>query len=451
MGEWQRTPLRDWSRLDSRGKFVHRRCGASVPRQAGKSHDAIIWAAFLASQMHYHVLWTDHNYATTCEMLDRFRAIFGRAPGDPGARRALNALVKSSKSKTAQEQFEFEGGGVLCFSTRTESASLGFSFDVIVYDEAQLLDAGHVKTLEPTKSHSPHRNSQSVFVGTPTRAGCPARVFRDMRAEAWGDSPGEDLCWLEYGADEVGDPFDERRLYGVNPSLAEGLVEIEDIRTGMLVMRADPLGIAQEYLGYWLPDDRQDGPPPLLAEGEWASLAVDAAPGPTDGERVAFGVRFAADGATVAVAAALATPGRDAVHVELVFDEPAERGVDWLAAWLAERSARAACVVVDGKAGAGALASALEARRAPKGYAVRATTDQAVQAASLTLEAVRSRTLTHVADEALDASAETSHRRAIGKDGAWGWGGDSAPVEAVGLALLALKSKRDPKRRQVVW
>ena len=451
MADWQRTPLRDWSRLDADGRFVHRRGGMSVPRQAGKSHDGIIWAAFLASQLHYHALWTDHNYATTCEMLDRFRKIFGRKPGDPNAPRAMNRLVEGSKSKTAQECFEFEGGGVLAFSTRTDSSSLGMSFDVIIYDEAQLLTSAQVQTLEPTKSHAPHKNSQSIFLGTPTRAGCTANVFRELRAEAWSDSPGDDLCWLEYGVDEVGDPFDESRWTLANPTLAEGLVEAEDIRTGALVMRTDPLGVAQEYLGYWLPADRTAGPPPLLEEGEWAALAVDSAPEPTPGERVAYGVRFAADGATVAVAAACRTPGRDAAHVELVFNERAERGVEWLASWLAERSGRAACVCVDGKAGAGALMDALEARRAPKGYAVRATTDQAVQAAALTLEAVRSRALTHVADDVLDASAETSHRRAIGKDGAWGWGGDSAPVEAVGLALLALKSKRDPKRRQVVW
>ena len=102
VGDWQRTPLRDWSRIDSRGKWVHRRCGLSVPRQAGKSHDAIIWAAFLALEMGYSVLWTDHTYSTTCEMLARFRKIFGRRVGDPDAHRAINRRVSDAKSKTAQ-------------------------------------------------------------------------------------------------------------------------------------------------------------------------------------------------------------------------------------------------------------------------------------------------------------------------------------------------------------
>ncbi|MFQ9179658.1 MAG: hypothetical protein ACLR3C_06870 [Eggerthella lenta] len=69
------------------------RNGASVPRQAGKSVDGIVWALFLAAVMGYKVLWTDHNYSTTCEMLDRFRKILGRRPNDSYGVRAFNRLV----------------------------------------------------------------------------------------------------------------------------------------------------------------------------------------------------------------------------------------------------------------------------------------------------------------------------------------------------------------------
>ena len=316
VGDWQRTPLADWSRLDSRGKWVHRRCGLSVPRQAGKSHDAIIWAAFLVLEMGYSVLWTDHNYSTTCEMLARFRRILGRRAGDPDAPRAINRRVKDAKAKTAQESFELTNGGVLCFSTRTDSASLGYSFDVIFYDEAQLLTRAQAQTLNPTTTHSPHKNSQLVYTGTPTRAGCAADRFSELRREAWSDAPDDDLCWLEYGADEVGDPMDESRWYEVNPSLAEGLVEIEDVRTGVRGMKGDTLGIAQEYLGYWLPP-REQAEPPLIGEGLWRETLVDAPSVPRSFERVAYGVKFSPDGSTVAVAVAATNGG--AAHIELPF------------------------------------------------------------------------------------------------------------------------------------
>lgn len=451
LAPWQVSLLRDWSAVDADGKWVHRRCGASVPRQAGKSVSAIVWAGMLAAVMGYSVLWTDHNYSTTVEMLGRFRKIFGKCPGDPDALRAFNALVKSSSSKTAQERFELTNGGCICFSTRTDSASLGFSFDLIVYDEAQLLTASQMQTLQPTTSRGPHRNSQIVMVGTPTRAGCAADRFRALREEAWA-APESDMCWCEYGVAEIGDPFDESRWALANPSLAEGAVAVEDIRTGVRAMTGDPLGVAQEYLGYWLPAARQ-ADPPLLESGEWEACEVDAAPQPSEGERMAYGVKFSPDGRTVALAVACRPRSAQTAHVELIACDDAGKGVERLAGWLKERDVVACAVAVDGKAGAGALCDRLAAARAPRGYVIRATTDQAVTAAGLLVGGVRNRTITHIASPALDASATTSTRRPIGNQGAWGWGGDdAAPVEACGLALLALEtSKRDPNRRQVVW
>lgn len=449
---WQVSLLRDWSAVDGAGKWVHRRCGASVPRQAGKSVSAVVWAGMLAAVMGYSVLWTDHNYSTTVEMLGRFRKIFGKRPGDPDAPRAFNAMVKNFSSKTAQERFELTNGGCICFSTRTDSASLGFSFDLIVYDEAQLLTASQMQTLQPTISHAPHKNSQVVMVGTPTRAGCAADGFKALRAEAWGDETPSDLCWVEYGVDEVGDPLDESRWPLANPALADGSVDAADIRTGIRCMAGDPLGMAQEYLGYWVPAAQQ-GEPPLLADGEWDACLVPQAPAPTEGERVAYGVRFSTDGRTAALAAACRPPGGGPTHVELVACVDPVLDVNWLADWLSSRAGTACAVAVDGKAGVGRLYDLLETFHVPRNYVIRATTDQAVTAAALTVEGVRNRTVTHIECPALDESARNSPRRPIGKTGAWGWGGDAAaPVEAVGLALLAITtSKRDPSRRQVVW
>lgn len=445
---WQETPLRDWSTLGTSGKFTHRRCGLSVPRQSGKSHDAIIWAAFLVLQLGYTVLWTDHNYATTCEMLRRFREIFGRRADDPEAPRAINRRVKSSSSKTAQELFEFTNGGALLFSTRTDSASLGFKFDVIVYDEAQKLTESQLQTLAPTQTFAPHHNAQSLFIGTPTRAGEPQGVFRDMRANAWSDCPDDDLCWLEYGAAELGDPFDESRWPTVNPTLAEGLVSVEDIRTGVRSMKNNPLGVAQEYLGYWLPECEQLAAP-LIGEALWAESRVSSRACLAKPSAVAYGVKFSADGSYLALAVAEQFTDGSKTCLSLPFCEPTERGTDWLVAWLAARATRAKSVCVDGKAGAGAVCDALDALGMPRGYVMRPSADEAITAANLVLQAARDQTVTHLANEALDLSAATSTRRDIGKAGGWGFGGEnSAPIEACGLALLALQnSKRNPKRK----
>lgn len=444
--DWQRDFLCDMGAVDAAGKWVHPRVGESVPRQQGKSVDLIVWVSFLAAVMGYKVLWTEHNYQTTMEMLKRFREIFGKHPHDrvlgrPGWREQLADVC----SQTSQEWMAFRSGGVIQFSTRTKSSRLGFSFDVVVYDEAQELTGVHVQVINPTTTSGSKHNLQLIYAGTPTRAGVSAEVFRNVRAQAWGDGDGSgDLMWLEYGVTEIGDIWDESRWWAVMPSLGHH-ADARAIRTGMKDM--DELGAAQEYLGYWLPE-ATGGDPPLLSSEQWDACEVDAAPREEPGERVACGVKFSADGSTVAVACAVRPPsGPD--HVELVSLEPTSRGVGWLADWLAERSRRYCAVAVDGRSGAGALCERLEQLRVPRGYVTRPTADQAVSAANAIYEGIQTRSVTHVADEALGRSATTSVRRRIGRSGGWGWGGDDPEaVEAAGLALWALSnSRRNPSRK----
>lgn len=218
---WQSQLLLDMGAVDSRGKWVHPRVGISVQRQQGKSVDLIVWVAVLASLAGYKVLWIDHNYSTTMEMLERFRKIFGRKPGDrvhgmPGWRDRLSDVC----SQTGQEWMAFSSGGVIQFSTRTKSSRLGFSFDVVVYDEAQELRNEHTQVINPTTTSGAMHNLQLIYAGTPTRAGSPAETFRDLREQAWeGGEKADDLLWLEYGVAEVGDIWDRSRWPKVMPSL----------------------------------------------------------------------------------------------------------------------------------------------------------------------------------------------------------------------------------------
>lgn len=448
--DWQRDKLLDMGAIDSAGKWAHPRVGDSIPRQQGKSVTNIVWIAFLAAIMGYKVLWSDHNYSTTCEMLSRFRDIFGARPNDPsrGMPQWKGQLV-SVCSQTGQEWMEFKSGGAIQFSTRTASSRLGFSFDVVVYDEAQELTEIHVQVINPTTTSGDKHNLQLIYSGTPTRAGANANVFRNVRRQAWEDNEkASDLYWLEYGVDEVGDIWDESRWPAVMPSLGYH-ADIRAIKTGMKDL--DELGAAQEYLGYWLPD-AEAVDPPLIGEELWAQSRIGARPDPGKGAKVAYGVKFSADGSHVALA--VAERSRDGrTHLSLPYCENLGRGTEWLVTWLAARAAKASCVCVDGKSGAGAVCDALAALGMPKGYVMRPTADEAITAANLILQAARTGSATHIRNDALDLSASTSIRRDIGRAGGWGFGGDaSAPIEACGLALLALQnSKRNPNRKARVF
>ncbi len=214
--------------------------------------------------------------------------------GRDGWRDQLTAVC----SQTGQEWMRFRSGGVIQFSTRTKSSRLGFSFDIVVYDEAQELTGVHVQVINPTTTSGDKHNLQLIYAGTPTRAGNPAEVFRNVREQAWeGGERAADLMWLEYGDEEMGDIWDESRWWSVMPSLGAH-ADARAIRAGMKDM--DELGAAQEYLGYWLPAAEQVERPVIGAD-EWAACEVERAPEACADERVAYGVKFSPDGALVAL------------------------------------------------------------------------------------------------------------------------------------------------------
>lgn len=440
---WQVDLIADWSAHTPDGQWIHRRCGGSIPRQAGKSVDGIVWCLFLLVILGYGILWTDHNYATTCEMLRRFKDILGSKANDKDAKYPyFNKKVEKVVNKTAQEAFFLKNGGFLVFSTRTKSAALGFSFDVVVYDEAQELTSTHMQAIQPTTTSGAHHNTQSIFLGTPTRAGSTAEIFSDMHQEAW-NNPLDDMCWIEYGVDEVGDVLDESRWPLANPSIEEGVADVNAIRTGIRAFKSDVLAAAQEYLGYWLPKVANA----LISKKEWLAGQIEPEESPKEG-RIAYGVKFAPDGSEVALAAAI-KPKSGIPHVELVCIKSMSKGTTWLADWLAERPSRASCVAIDGKSGTGMLSEKLVDRVPNKYYRVMKTQD-AITASSMMLEAIQNNEITHIESPALDESVLAATKRKIGDSGGWGFGGDtSCAIEAAANALWAVTTtKRDPNRKQ---
>ena len=93
------------------------------------------------------------------------------------------------------------------------------------------------------------------------------------------------------------------------------------IAVGMKDM--DELGAAQEYLGYWLPKSAQ-AEAPLIGEGLWRETLIGDEEVPAGFAKVAYGVKFSADGGTVALAVAASNGA--AAHVELPFCEPTAGG-----------------------------------------------------------------------------------------------------------------------------
>lgn len=449
---WQADMLMDWgARTPDGTRYAHQTLGASIPRQAGKSDAGIDWVVSRVLYDHACVLWSDHNYSTTCEMLRRFREIFGSRPRDPTARNPrFNAYLAGVNWKTAQESMYFRGGGSLHFSTRTKSAALGYSFDMVVIDEAQEYTAEQQQAIMPTTTSGSLHDLQVLYLGTPPRPHGYGTVFQKVRSKALDRALGG-ACWWEWGVAEVGDVHDESRWYSANPSLSAGVSDIEAIRTACDQM--DELAFAQEYLGYWLPGASADL---ALDPAAWDACEVPAhvAEG-IDGIR-ALGVKFSPDGRTIAVSIGVRPPEGDP-YVELYDVADATLGASAIADWVVSRRGSWSCVAIDGRDGATALGSEL-VRRGMRGRreVVVCTATDAQTAASTLVYRVRDHAVRHMASPALDASAKGSIRRRIGKGGGFGFGdGDgcpSAPLESAALALwAALTTRRNPGRRAKVW
>lgn len=422
---------------DEDGRFASRTICISKPRQNGKSFSARKYAITMGAKGK-HVLYSAHNGSTVRKM---FKLIADECEGT----KDLAKRVKSIYRAAGTEGIYFANGGCIEFQTRTNSGARGETYDVIIVDEAQELTYDQLDAIKPTTLASESGDPQMIFVGTPPNEKCSGDVFSDYHEAAHAGKAGG-MWWMEWSVDEVPDLTDRdaalELAYHTNPAL--GYRIREDVMLDAIdsyVMKPD--SFAREYLGRWNPSMRVADF--LITNMAWTATATKTAP--SNVEKLAYGVRFTADGRSVSLAAAATTTA--GVHVEFMRTEPTVAGIGWLVDWLVARKGKAAAVAIDGRADATDLAQQLIGAGMPKQAVMVARTQDAITADAMLVNAINDNTLTHLADPALTESALGATRRAIGKDGGYGFGGACPErLDACALAVWAVRTtKRDPKRR----
>jgi len=320
--------------------------------------------------------------------------------------------------------------------------------DMLIFDEAQILSDKAMSNMLATMNTS--RFGLHLYVGTPPKPEDMSETFRRMREQAAAGTL-VDGAWVEFGADKGADPKDRKQWAKANPSYPHRTPAQSIQRLQRKLTAADFL---REGMGIW---DDAPGASRLITPEQWAATGVSEPPA-SRGLKT-FGVAFSLDGSRVAVAGGLKHDG--GVHVELVgaHSGPMGAGVASLADWLAERSATTALYAIAGQAGAAALADALLARDVPRRAIHIASGPEYFAANTLFHDAVRDRTVTHLATEGqqvLDESVAVSDKKQVGNSGSWRWvattpDGDETPTEAASLAHWAAKTTtRKPGRKQVM-
>lgn len=426
------------------GKWAAHQVGLSAPRQNGKSQ--LIVARAMAGVIMFgekKIIVSAHQQGTARETFNKFMDLIESTP-------ALEARLRGGSVKTGvlnalgREAIKFANGAVIEFKARQGNTGRGFSCDLLFLDEAQILAARAWATINSTMSARP--NPQVWLMGTPPTPDDDGEVFARVRQSAL-DKAATSLAWAEWSAERDDDPALEETRAKANPAWYTR-INHEVVQGEFETYSPDQFAL--ERLGIW---PRSGGMATrLISKEAWSDTGIDEPP--STGVK-SFGVAFSADGERVGVAGAMKHD--DTVHVELVgiHSGDAETGIAQLADWLAARWRDSGLIVMSGRAGAASLYEELRDRKvSPKAMRIADTTNY-FAACSMTLEAVRQRSLTHLDSEgqaALDDSIAVCDKKVRGRDGAWGWvattdDGDETPTEAISLALWAARTtKRNPNR-----
>lgn len=145
-------------------KYAAYECGVVVARQNGKGN--FLEARTLAGLYLMGedlIAWTAHEVATAKEGFQRFEAIID---SNPELKREVKAvrLVNGEQGIELKPRPGRKQGQRVIFRTRTKKALRGFTVDVLLMDEAMILDPDMMAAMMPTLSARP--NAQLVYTGS---------------------------------------------------------------------------------------------------------------------------------------------------------------------------------------------------------------------------------------------------------------------------------------------
>ena len=433
---WQRTVLDAWMGRDEDDKYTATTCGLAVPRQNGKNGVLEMRELYGMCIVGEKILHSAHEVKTARKAFVRLASFFENDRAYP----ELAEMVVQIRRTNGQEAIVLSNGGSIEFSARSTGAGRGFTVDVVVFDEAQALTDDQLEAMLPTLAASPLGNRQFIYTGTPPGPNVPGEVFSRVRAD--GHS-GEDerLAWHEWSVEEIGDVDDRRRWYETNPALGIRLDE-EFTETERRRMSED--GFARERLGWWA----EAAGKRLVKRTDWDALATE---NPPEDGKIAYGVKFRPDGATVSLAVCL-KPKDGVPHVELVEHRSMSGGVTWLAEWLIARKDKAAVIVIDGRSNVDELVAQLRDGKVGGKAVVVCGVKEVVASTTRTLNAIKEKKLSHYGQPALDEAVASAQKRPVGQGGGYGWGAigdaDVTPAEAMSQAYWgAMTTKRNPGRK----
>lgn len=436
---WQDEVLRVALGERADGTWAASRVGLSVARQSGKT--ALFEARELAGLLLYEeklMIHSAHLVSTALEAFNRIKYYFENFDD-------LGRQVKRVREGNGDWAVEMMNGSRLLFKARARGSGRGFSADLLMLDEAQILGEREWAAMLPTMSARP--NPQAWLAGTPPGPSDDGAAFMKLRESA---RAGVDkrLAWAEWSIeDRKADVSDEALWWRANPGMEFGRPAFESVEDEFHSMDEDTF--ARERLGRW---DVVGAGSRVFSKTQWSVLAAER---PDGFDRVTYGVKFTADGAGVALAAAYRLDGGQ-VFVAPIRQANMGEGTQWLVDELVGLAPDAAQIVIDGKSGTGYLVEALrQAGVKNRRLVIVPTLDQVTSAHQMFEQGVIEGVVSHPGSAPFDEQVLSASRRKIGNSGGFGWGapagGTVVALDAVTLAYWAARTtKRRPGARKGV-
>lgn len=431
LAESQKITLRNGLGERSDGSWAATRIADFGPRQGTGKNDKIA-ARELAGLFLFGeelLIHTAHEFPTANESFLRLVTVL-EAWDD------LRKKVAHIYTANGAQAIHLLSGQRLLYKARTGGGGRGFAkADVIVYDEAQHLQAEHVAASGPAKMANP--NSQTWYAGS---GGLSTSVKAwEIRRDAIFGTGGR-LAYTEMTAQKVSvvdgrvavedpsDPTDREVWYRCIAGLGRWVTEesVEALRDELKEL------FPREGLCVWEPD-------PLDGMGvvdmqKWAALADESS---TVSLSLSYGLSVAPDASWSAIGSA----GRrkdGLIHVDNVEMRP---GTGWVVSRVAELYAKRRIPIrVNPAAADGALIKALTDAKVE---VIEVDARSYQQACGAFLMAVNNGELRHIDQQSMNIAAVAAGRRDIGKEGGWVWAHGARDISPLTAATLALSGVED--------
>lgn len=272
---WQERIIMRLFEVDANGHWSNKEYGVLVARQQGKS---FILVAYLLAHLFLfsseddrqkNILFSAHLVATTSEIFKRVVSVIKSND------KLYERLAKEPNMTPGRESIELlpgpnqaEGmGNSLRTLSRAKGGGRGFSYQIMCFDESQIMKQEFMNGLDYTQST--FTNTQMLFVGTVPQPEDICEVFEDLRDR--GRTPAgenDQVGWAEWsplGADDpdkaVGIDFSDPDVWAqanpsmglwkkVNPKLPQGIKPTR-VSSEYDKNKKNPDGFAKERLSIW--------------------------------------------------------------------------------------------------------------------------------------------------------------------------------------------------------